>query len=291
MITGYPKEESQTGSGGFAFGGEWDATSQQIIQAVSFDVLDNCTITDGVFTPSSPVGEALATYINKPINTLQRMTFVWPYTDSTSMLLIGLCTPSSNTDIEDIFSGTDTGFVGIGYFNAALKMSKYGNNAPDIVPTDNPVAMGDVVQLEYFADTNIVSFSNLTANTYLGSFDLGNYAEFSNSLSLFIYSKVAVSFDIDTNLTPFTQAFSSVTLPQSPDGKTYIVINADENSNYDGKPLKDGDFVTFYNNAQSIIVNRLYTDQQINTLANTAITNALEVGGSIYNAIQAAVNP
>lgn len=292
-ISGLPIENTKGDgqSGDFAFGGEWDATSQQVIQVASFDVLDNCTITDGVFSPNSPIGAALATYINKPTNTLQRMTFVWPYTDSTSTLMVGLCTPSSNTDIQDIFAGTNTGFVGIGYFNAALKMSKYGNNAPEMIPTDNPVAMGDVVQLEYFADTNLVSFSNLTDNTSLGNFDLGNYAEFSSSLSLFIYSKGVVAFDIDTNLTPFTQALSSVTLPENPDGKTYIVINADTNSILDGRLLKDSDFVTFYNNAQSIMVSRLYTDEQIIVIANTAIDNALEVGGSIYNAIQAAINP
>ena len=87
------------------------------------------------------------------------------------------------------------------------------------------------------------------------------------------------------------QALSSIVAPTEADGKTFMVINAGSNSIYDGKPLKNGDFVTFYNNAQNIVVSRLYTDTQINALANTAIDTALEVGGAIYNAIQAAVNP
>lgn len=74
------------------------------------------------------------------------------------------------------------------------------------------------------------------------------------------------------------------------DGITYLVVNSG-GIYLDNAETLVGDFVTFYNNEQNIMVSRLYTDAAISTLANTAITTALESGGAIYNAIQSAVNP
>lgn len=293
-ISGFPVENTQgdAQSGGFIFGGEWDATSQQVMQSAGLNVLNNGTIVDGVFTPASPIGFAMATYIARDDVGTQIFRFTWP-TDYTSgdTFIVGLCTPSTETDMQNIFGGTTTGMVGIGHAGGnIIATHKYGNEAPSMDAASSGISANDIVRIEFVANTNLVSIINETTNSALANFDLGNYAEFSSSLSLFIYSMIPIAFTQD-NSQPMLQALSSIVTPTTADGKTFMVINAGSNSIYDGKPLKNGDFVTFYNNAQSIIVNRLYTDQQINTLANTAITNALEVGGSIYNAIQTAVNP
>ena len=280
------------GNGGFAFGGELDATSQQTTQTAEFDVLDNCTVVGSVFTPASPIGFAMATYIARDYVGAQIFRLTWP-TDYTSgdTFIVGLCTPSTETDMQNIFGGTTTGMVGIGHAGGnIIATHKYGNEAPSMDAASSSISANDIVRIEFVANTNIVSIINETTNSALANFDLGNYAEFSSSLSLFIYSMIPIAFTQD-NSQPMLQALSSIVAPTEADGKTFMVINAGSNSIYDGKPLKNGDFVTFYNNAQNIVVSRLYTDTQINALANTAIDTALEVGGAIYNAIQAAVNP
>ena len=284
--------EQNTG-GGFAFGGELDATAQQTTQIAEFDVLDNCTVADGIFTPASPIGSAMATNVDRATLGNQIFRFTWPY-DYTSgqTIIVGLCTPSSETDMQNIFSDAlATGMVGIGHASGnIIATHKYGQEAPTMGAAASAISANDIVRIEFSASTNIVSITNETTASSLASFDLGNYAEFSNSLSLFIYSAVPLTFAQD-NTSPVLQVLSSIVTPTEADGKTYIVINADTNSIIDGQLLKDNDFVTFYNNAQNIMVSRLYTDAAISTLANTAITNALESGGAIYDAIQAAVNP
>jgi hypothetical protein len=281
---------SESGGGGFSFGGEWDATSQQTTQTAEFDALDNCTVVGSVFTPASPIGSAMATYIARGDVGTQIFRFTWPtgYA-SNDTFIVGFCTPSSETDIQNIFSGATTGMVGIGHAGGnIIATHKYGNEAPSLDAVPNSISANDIVRIEFSASTNIVSISNETTNSALANFDLGNYAEFSNSLSLFIYSAVPLTFELG-GVGSLLQVFYNIVAPTDADGKTFMIINAGSNSIYDGKPLKNGDFVTFYNNAQNIMVSRLYTDAAISTLANTAITNALEVGGSIYNAIQAAV--
>lgn len=51
-------KEQNTG-GGFAYGGELDATPQQVIQVAEFTDLYSCTVVNGLFTPTG-VGVAMA---------------------------------------------------------------------------------------------------------------------------------------------------------------------------------------------------------------------------------------
>ena len=168
--------------------------------------------------------------------------------------------------------------------------TKINHNQPTAQAASIASAVNDDIVLRFTFSTRELIITNTTQNTVLFS-QILNEDYFNAPYSLLVQAQGGTfSFNFDTNFAVQQYALS-LPLPPNPNNKTYRVVNAGASSIFDFKLLKNGDFATFYNEAANIMVSRLYTDEQINTLANTAITDALESGGAIYNAIQAAVNP
>lgn len=288
-------KENGTG-GGFNYGGELDATPTISTQTADFDVIDNGSIVDNVFTPSSPVGSAIATNISTNFGVPQYIEFLWPDIGGSDTFMLGFFTPDNIVDIQSLFTDPNSGFIAIGYFGGVLSFSKYGDNPPEMLPIENPVSVGDQIRVELNISTGLVNFTNLTTNTGLCSFDLGNYIEFYNSLALFIYATVAISFDIAGTSNPLTQTLYGINIPEDAVGKTYLVTTATEESFINNKLVKEGDFVTFFQNNTVIdcVVTRLLSDAEINAIsqqaAQAAITQELEVGGSIYEFVMSLIN-
>jgi len=282
--------------GGFAFGGAWDATPTLIMQIAEFDELQNATINTSIFTPINAGGSyAYARNIKQQNNFSAQIKFLWPSVVNVGdSFTIGFGSPTNTAEFNDFLNPSlATAFMGIGkQAGTDLKVQKFGQTAPQITPTGLVNQAGDEILIDLNLVTLQFSVTNITQNNVLLMNESGNgQANFLAPFVLVIASTVSVDFDIAGTAQPVMQELTGVNIPEDADGKTYLVMAATENSIVDSKLLKADDFVTFYNDAQNIIVSRLYTDAAINTIANTAITNALEVDGSIYNAIQSAVNP
>ena len=307
--------EQNTGGGGFAFGGEWDATKSPFLSTPELNVFSNSSAANSVITYTD-AGVATATDI--VFSDLHNIVvqFVYPnivsQTDTMSAFSISINEKLSSAALNDRLNGiganTDENAVA---FTIMQSAGTYFNDFVNSVSGTNAVASqqgsfsshpvsGDVIQILLDAVTGVVLFYNVTQNTQQGSavFDISmftlNETRLKVNIALIMYGASSlplptVTYLFDAN--GFKQATDIVQSPEDADGKTYIVINTDEDSIYDNKQLKNGDFATFYNDAANIFVSRLYTDDEISVLANTAIDNALEVDGSIYNAIQTAVNP
>lgn len=286
----------ENGTGGFSYGGELDATPTITTQIAEFSRVDNASITGNLFTPSSPVGSAIAPNISTNSTAPQYFEFLWPDIDGSNPFMLGFFTPDNIVDIQSLFTDPNSGFIAIGYFGGVLSFAKYGNNSPEMLPIGNPVSVGDQIRVELNISTGLVVFTNTTTNMSLSAFDLGNYTDFYNSLALFIYSSVPVSFDIAETSNPITQTLFGINIPDGAIGKTYLVVTATEDSFFNDRLLNEGDFITFFEKEgqTDIAINRLVTEEAINTLAQqaaqAAITQELEVGGSIYEFVMSVIN-
>ena len=296
-ISGFPIENKDSvQSGGFAFGGEWDATPTLIMQLAEFDELQNATINTSTFTPINAGGSyAYARNIKQQNNFSAQIKFLWPSVVNVGdSFTIGFGSPTNTAVFNDFLNPSlATAFMGIGkQAGTDLKVQKFGQAAPQITPTGLVNQAGDEVLIDLNLVTLQFSVTNITQNNLLLMNESGNgQANFLAPFVLVIAGTVPIVFDIAGTAQPAMQEVTGLNIPANADGKTYLVTAATENSIFDNQLLKNDDFVTFYNNAQNIMVSRLYTDEQITVIANTAIDNALEVNGSIYNAIQAAINP
>lgn len=283
-------------SSGFSFGGEWDATPTLIMQIAEFDELQNATINESTFTPINAGGSyAYARNIKQQNNFSAQIKFLWPSVVNVGdSFTIGFGSPTNTAVFNDFLNPSlATSFMGIGkQAGTDLKVQKFGQTAPQITPTGLVNQAGDEILIDLNLVTLQFSVTNITQNNVLLMNESGNgQANFLAPFVLVIASTVSVDFDIANTAQPVMQELTGVNIPEDADGKTYLVMAATENSIVDSKLLKADDFVTFYNDAQNIIVSRLYTDEQIKLLADMAIQNSLEVDGAIYNAIQSAVNP
>jgi hypothetical protein len=264
-------KEQNTG-GGFAYGGELDATPQQVIQVAAFTDLDNCTVVNGLFTTTG-VGVAMARNIAQADLTDANIRFTWPDTAG-SFFMVGFGTPTDASMQDLANTGLPTSFVAVGSGdNAGMDVTKFGQNSQSMQENTGAV-VGDSILLNFDYATNEVRAYNETQAQPMMSVDVSAYSEFSNSLVLFIYATRSVNFDIAGTDSPAKQVFQEVAIPENADGKTYLVTAATENSVVGGKVLKANDFVTFFSvgDVTDCMVNRLMSDADIQTLL-TAMLN------------------
>lgn len=279
------------GNGGFVYGGELDATPVSTANIAVFDALTNCTIVNNVFTPEG-YATACATHIAQEVDAKAQLRFTWPATDENTQLIVGLWTPTSITNMNELSETASAELVAISCVSGILMQTyKELNNSPSSSTISNEVAAGDSVLITLEYGTNILSFVNETQNLGLISCDLGNFPSFAESRSLFIFGNTPVSFDIANNDDPAVQVVYEVQVPENSDGKTYLVTGATENSVINGKLLKAGDFVTFFANGTDCVVSRLLSDEDLhNAIATQTISSILtELENNNNGALAAAI--
>ncbi|TQC96435.1 hypothetical protein FK216_12165 [Moraxellaceae bacterium AER2_44_116] len=308
-VTGFPiatnNSPNPSNGAGFNYGGELDVTPVSTANVAVFDALTACTIVDNVFTPEG-YATACATHIAQEVDAKAQLRFTWPATDENSQLIVGLWTPTSITNVDELSATASAELVAISCVSGILMQTyKELNNSPSSSPMSNEVATGDSILMTLEYGTNILSFVNETQNLGLISCDLGNFPSFAESRSLFIFGNTPVSFDIANNDYPALQVAHEVQAPENSDGKTYLVTGANENSIINGKLLKSGDFVTFFANGTDCVVNRLISDAYLNSLIESQVlsiistelstnpngTLAISIGGVSINAVAAAIAP
>ena len=259
------------GNGGFVYGGELDATPVSTANIAVFDALTNCTIVNNVFTPEG-YATACATHIAQEVDAKAQLRFTWPATDENTQLIVGLWTPTSITNMNELSETASAELVAISCVSGILMQTyKQLNNSPSSTSLPNEVATGDSILITLEYGTNILSFVNETQNLGLISCDLGNFPSFAESRSLFIFGNTPVSFDIANTDYPAMQVAYEVQVPENSDGKTYLVTGATENSVINGKVLKAGDFVTFFANGTDCVVSRLVSDDNIRDTISTTL--------------------
>lgn len=265
------------GNGGFVYGGELDATPVSTANIAVFDALTNCTIVNNVFTPEG-YATACATHIAQEVDAKAQLRFTWPATDENTQLIVGLWTPTSITNMDELSETASAELVAISCFNGTLMETyKSLNNSPSSSSLSNEVAAGDIILISLEYSTNILSFVNETQDVALFSADLGAFPSFaeSRSRSLFIFGNTTVSFDISNTDYPAMQvAYDEVQAPENSDGKTYLVTGANENSIINGKLLKAGDFVTFFANGTDCVVSRLLSDDAIRVMIQAYLSES-----------------
>jgi hypothetical protein len=273
------------GNGGFVYGGELDATPVSTANIAVFDALTNCTIVNNVFTPEG-YATACATHIAQDVDAKAQLRFTWPATDENTQLIVGLWTPTSITNIDELSATASAELVAISCFNGTLMQTyKELNNSPSSTSLPNEVAAGDIILISLEYGTNILSFVNETQNVGLISADLGNFPSFAESRSLFIFGNTPVSFDISNTDYPAMQVAYEVQAPENSDGKTYLVTGANENSIINGKLLKAGDFVTFFANGTDCVVSRLLSDDAIRVMIQAYLSESfyMELANNLAN--------
>lgn len=278
-------------SGGFAFGGTWNAIPTISQQEAVFSELLNCTLTNNVLTPTATFPQvAFARDLIENAQSQQKLKFTWPTVGPTDTFLVGFgswslgyesLTPPTFNDLTS--PGIHTHMMAFGYVPETQQAATYvkaGAVEPAITLPTTP-NVGDEILLTL--SSNTLTVYNITQEVQVASVNVfGGIVQY--PMTAIVYSTAPLTFYLDATQ-PLQQQSITLVLPSSPNNKTYKITNADEASVYDGTLLKLNDFVTFYNDAQNIMVSRLYTDTQINALINTAIDTALEVGGAIYNVI------
>lgn len=277
--------------GGFNFGGTWNAIHTISQQEAVFSELLNCTLTNNVLTPTATSPQvAFARDLIENAQSQQKLKFTWPTVSPTDTFLIGFgswslgyesLTPPTFDDLTSTVIHTH--MMAFGYVPDTQQAATYvkaGAVEPALTLLTTP-NVGDEILLTL--SSNTLTVYNITQEVQVASVNVfGDIVQY--PMTAIVYSTAPLTFYLDATQ-PLQQQNITLVLPSSPNNKTYKITNADEASVYDGTLLKLNDFVTFYNDAQNIMVSRLYTDTQINALINTAIDTALEVGGAIYNVI------
>lgn len=262
------------GNGGFVYGGELDATPVSTANIAVFDALTNCTIVNNVFTPEG-YATACATHITQEVDAKAQLRFTWPATDENTQLIVGLWTPTSITNMDELSGTASAELVAISCVSGILMQTyKELNYSPSSSSISNEVAAGDSVLITLEYGTNILSFVNETQNLGLISCDLGNFPSFAESRSLFIFGNTPVSFDIANNDYPALQVAHEVQAPENSDGKTYLVTGVTENSVINGKRLKDGDFITVFAGGTDCVVSRLLSDDAIRVMIQAYLSES-----------------
>ena len=257
-----------TGSS-FAYGGELDATPQQITQVAVFSDLTDCTVENGVFTPTG-VGVAMARNISQVDYTDANIRFTWPDTTG-SFFMVGFGTPTNATMSDLGNAGLPTSYVAIvSGDNAGMDVTKFGANEQVMQENTGAVA-GDVIILNFDYATQQVRAYNETQESPLMSIDVSTHG-FNTPLALFIYATRTLTFDIAGTSSPAQQSFQRVQVPEDAAGKTYRISNANGFSLFNGVLFTPNDFVTFFEDeGLKCTVSRLWTHQAIEDKVMEAI--------------------
>lgn len=256
--------------GGFAYGGEWDATPNLMTEDVTtFDTLINAAFDNDTLTTTENTANAIVYRLSKQDSgTNRHFRFVWP--DTTSSAFAVCFFQSDLTDFNAIFADSDSAAVGVGsQFANNIHIVKSVGNATSANPLSN-VSVGDVVRFAYRAATNTLYVYNETeANTLLATFALNLHLDTSKNMNLLVgligLESLECTFD-DAGDYPFQQDLYLFEYP-SDLTKTYKVSAATADSIINHKLLKTNDFVDFISDddvVSDVIVSRLITDSEIN---------------------------
>lgn len=268
-----------SGGGGFSFGGDWDASGTiSQTDVTHFEYFSHCEMIDETLTLSASIGVATVSHISQTTNATQKVRFTWP---STPTFFIGLtkstAAMTNEEDLSSAFSGTQNGLMVLAAMGGSpILMYKYGEqNSPAQSAPPNSVSVGDIVEITLMMDVNGLSFVNVTENTSLGHYDLGNLNTHEGFLSfvVFTYGNIDIDFSSVTPLQIDTFEFNypaDIT-------KTYHVATANDVSIIKNKLLKVNDFVDFITNEDDevidVVVSRLVSDSNISNTISTALND------------------
>lgn len=275
---------SSDNSGGFSFGGHYDATPTIVTQDAEFNAFDNAAIVDSQFVPNTPYGVAYAQSVNTTNNdTDVYFEFIYPnVVAGVDIFLIGLSSvpATAQTNLNNVFNPNNA-FIAFGnYMNYETVEIKDGNfNFPPL--TASTPSTGDVIRVELQSKFTTAA-GRLTITNITTSQEILNYGLVNNPLvkSLVIVGNVPIELTLNT-ASPMEQSFLAMpTLPQDL-SKTYYISGANEQSYINNKLLKVGDFVNFYDNSGfvDVVISRLMTDTDIEEI----IANAINSAGSNSN--------
>lgn len=279
-----------SGGGGFSFGGEWDATGTEVLSTAQFNVLTDCTVSGNTLVPSASQFGATSQNLSKTdVGTQMTFKVTWPDT-SAGFFMLGLHTSSLENALAASNDETAS-FVGIGAAGGTVLALLRDGTTVSQDPAGISINAGDVVILGYRPAVSLLYISNETQNTF-NILQLSLYPDFQTSqvnLALYAQLNTAIAFEFPSEYS-MQQVDYSLELPTD-FTKTYLVSAANINSAVNGKLLKQGDFVFFFehDSITDVLVSRLLTDNDINSLVEGAaqafISQELQENGSIYNAI------
>lgn len=291
------------GGAGFDYGGEFNAVPTSTYVDATFDVLQFCTDTANVLTPSnSSFYGALATHLSDvDVGTAQNFRFTYPDTANNAFFAVGLAVNHANEPVNAMQTDASS-FIGFGAtMGTPVAITKI-TTSTSADPLNITIAVGDIIVMSYRPAINTVYFYNETqGGSLLAQIALSTYPVFASApLSLLVYATVALGVAytfIDPSNYPLQRELLAFNLPTD-FAKTYHVSSANHKSVINNTLLKEGDFVNFFDSSgiTNVAVSRLISNEDIRIIAENeaiaAINTQLMSGGtgSIYNAIQNAVN-
>lgn len=290
------------GSGGFSFGGDWDATPSETTSIAAFNVLHNATITTNELAEivSGTGFGATATNLSHAENTgtLHEFRVTAPDTSGGGIFFV-VVHDSSEQNPFDAMNDTTATVRGVGVMSGSSVSLIRNSESFSSDPLANAINAGDVLKIGYRSDTSAVYVYNETQSNVqlMGGNFIDGFADGLENLSVYSMgagSTLAVDFVDDFSI---EQAIFNFDYPEDLT-KTYCVVDADNNSLINGKLLKVGDFVNFIvdedDEVVDVVVSRLVSDNDITALARdaatTVISEQLDVGGSIYEFVMSAVS-
>jgi len=296
-------DEPQQAGAGFVYGGSYSAVPTSTDIDATFNVLQFCTDTGSALTPinSSPYGALVTNLSDSDAGTTRNFRFTCPDTTNNKAFAIGF-TVNNTDEPAVIVNDTESSFLGIGSMSGSpILLTKLGQSI-NTIPLTN-MGVGDVIVLQYRPAIQTVYVINETqGNSPVTTITLSNYPEFTDaSISLLVFSSVAsgIAYTFnDTGGYPLQRELLDFHIPSDLE-KTYYVDAHNFKSKINGEQVKTGDFVNFFddNGTTKVAITRLVSDEYIRTvtenIATTAINTQLATdgSGSIYNAIQTAINP
>lgn len=278
-------------SGGFSFGGDWEAQTTVTEVNAFFTQVTNGTIDEA--NRIAPDGsEAFYAYMRGLLDiatstgVYKQMLFYWPELTETSVLFVGFSAALNGEDIDALsfneqFGNPNTLIMGVGYIPSAagyyglsspnIIITKNGNNFSTVTEVSSTPTQGDAIMI--FLHGNALTVTNLTQNIELGTTFVDE--NLSQRITLLTTCTSPVNFGLNVDYPPKTTIVSVIT-PENPVNKTYYVTSS--NTTLFGKQIKANDFVTFVNDANDeqtaatdIIVTRLLSDDDIQEMVDLAI--------------------
>lgn len=278
------------GNGGFAYGGDWDATSSETTEIATFNVPDNSIVSSNQLAViSGGVGfGATVTNLSHTANTgtLHYFRVTVPDTSGGGLFFVGI----HNSGMEGVYSAlSDTTATVRGVAIQAGNTFSFSRDADNVSndPLPYPVEAGDVLKVGYRSDISAVYIYNETqsniqligGNFISGFGGLEHLSVFCNGAG----SSLSFNFADDY---PIYQSVFNLNYPEDLT-KTYRVSAANANSALNSKLLKAADFVDFITNEDDevvdVVVSRLVSDSNIRDTISTALNDTTS---SVYTQTQ-----
>lgn len=269
------------GNGGFAYGGDWDATSTAAIAIAGFNVLHNATISGNALTQITANVDfgATATNLSHSANVGTWHKFRVTVPDTTSGLFRIALHTSNQSEPSSVFADESASLCGLmtGH-GSSSSISIYNHSTFGTYILAATINAGDVIRVEYRSDIYSVCFYNETGGgELLRKFD--DIQGFNDSpVHLTVLANdvgTTLSFDFADDY-PIYQSVFNLDYPEDLT-KTYRVSAADANSAINSKLLKAADFVDFITNEDDevvdVVVSRLVSDSNIRDTISTTLND------------------